>query len=322
MKSVVFAFPGQGSQYYHMGRDLYKNNPIFSKWMNKLEDIAREINGRSVINELYNNKKRIGDIFDRLLYTSPAIFMVEYAMAQVLLKNGIEPDYVLGASMGELASAAIAGVVSAEKALEAIITQASVIESSCQRGGMIAIIDDISLFENTPLINENSELAAINFSSHFIISGRTESLHDIIEFLEAKAILYQVLPVTYAFHSSLIDNAAERCRYYMSGKSYNNPNIPMVSCLYGTILQQLPQDYLWEVFRNPIMFSEAIRTLEKERSNGLIYIDLGPGGTLANFAKRNLDTSSHSEIYPIMTPFNQDLKNLDKIMGKLRKISC
>jgi acyl transferase domain-containing protein len=78
-------------------------------------------------------------------------------------------------------------------------------------------------------------------------------------------------------------------------------------------MPDVPMDYLWQVARNPIQFPKAIRGLENGR--GCMYLDLGPGGTLANFAKRNLAGDSRSESHAIMTLFHQDMKNLDKIKG-------
>lgn len=307
-------FPGLGSQYYHMGKELYENISLFNIWMNKLDKIALEINGYSIINEIYNGKKQMFDIFDRLVYTSPAIFMVEYAMAQVLIEYGITPDLVLGTSVGEVASAAVAGIISAEDALESIIKSTHVIESTCERGGMIAIFADCSLFENTPLFYNNCELAALNFDSHFVIAGKIDKLRVIVEYLEEQSIIYQILPVTYGFHSSLIDPADPSNRNYTAGISRNKPIVPLISSMDGDTKLQLTDNFFWDICRKPIRFSETVKKIEKDNNHQLIYLDLGPGGTLAGFTKRNLESCSQSEVYPIMTLFNYDLKNFNKVL--------
>lgn len=310
-KPVVFMFSGQGSQYYNMGKELFIEHPVFREWIFKLDRIAREIIGESILEQLYSQKKRKYERFDRTLYTHPAIFMVEYALARVLLESGVEPDYVLGASMGDFVSAVVAGVMGVEETLELVLKQAELFEGCCREGGMLAIIHDTNLYYETPLIYENSELGSVNFNLHFVISGKNERLKMIGEFLEEKKILYQDLPVSFAFHSSLIDPAEIFYINFLKKYILKNPQIPMVSCLYGKLITSLSNDYFWNIAREPIQFSKAIYELENFQS--YIYLDLGPSGTLANFTKRNLDKNSESEVYAVITPFDQEFKNLEKI---------
>ena len=318
MKKTVFMFPGLGSQYYHMGKELYENINSFNAWMNKLDEIAEEINGYSIISEVYNAEKDMFDLFDQLLYTSPAIFMAEYTMAQVLIDYGITPDYVLGTSVGEMASAAVAGIISPEDALETIITNAKYIESTCERGAMIAVLEDASFFENTPVLYNNSELAALNFDTHIVVACRKDKSKVIADFLDDMSVIYQELPVTYGFHSSLIDPADPVNRNYTAGISRKASAVPLISCIDGEIRTRLPDRFFWDICREPIRFSETIEKTEIKNNNQLVYVDLGPGGTLANFAKRNLQPYSKSEVYPIMTMFNYDLKNFNKVLDAFR----
>lgn len=312
-KSIVFMFSGQGSQYYHMGRELFEHQRIFRKWMLKLNRISQQVSGYSVIDSLYDEKKKFGEWFDCTLNTHPAIFMVEYAMARTLIEEGVEPNFVLGASLGEFAAAAVAGVSEVGDLLESVIKQAQVFESHCSKGGMLAIFHDLSLFEGTTFINNNSELASINFDTHFVISGKLEKIKAIKELLNSKGIACTFLPVNYAFHSSLTDQAASYYLDFLMTKTNHLPKIPLISCLSGKILTQIDKEYFWDAIRKPIKFSETIMELEFKQEKNLVYLDLGPGGTMANFTKRNLDIDSQSEVFVVMTPYNQDLKNLAKI---------
>ena len=311
MNALVFMFSGQGSQYYQMGKELFEYHPVFQNWMLDLDATAYDICGQSIIDHIYNENRKKSDLFDRTLYTHPAIFMVEYALARVLLEMGIEPDYVLGTSIGEFTSAALADVMTVEESLAALIKQAEILETHCNDGGMLAILHDPSLYHETPYIYENSELASVNFHSHFVISGQIDRLKSIAQCLKEHCISYQLLPVSQAFHSSLIDPAAEIYTEYLNQKSYKPPQIHFISCTYATVLTKINTGYFWEVVRKPIEFQKTLRELEK--SGNYIYLDLGPSGTLANFVKYNLPENSGSQSLAILSPFGQDLNNLRRV---------
>ncbi|MFC1668399.1 acyltransferase domain-containing protein [Chlamydiota bacterium] len=309
-KKIVFMFSGQGAQYYHMGSELFTKKSLFSEWLHRLDEKIYEMIGCSVLEELYNDERKKSELFRRTLYTHPAIFMVEYALAQVLLEVGIKPDFVLGTSMGEFASCALAGVMSYDAVLESVVTQAQVLEEG-ENGGMLAILDDVSLYENTFLLHERSELAGVNYSRHFVVSGLDEDLLFIKEYLKSKAINYQLLPVSQAFHSSNIDAVSSSYRSYLSDKTFDTPTIPLISCSRVCVLEEIPQNYFWEVVRKPVLFYNTIKMLE-DRAN-YFYIDLGPSGTLSNFVKYSLDESSQSTYCHVLTPFGNDVRNLEQV---------
>lgn len=314
-KPIVFMFSGQGSQHYYMGKELYCQNTIFQQWMSKLNDIVYQNVGFSIIDEVYNGAKSKADNFDRLLYTHPAIFMVEYSLARVLIENGLEPDYVLGASLGEFTSAAVAGVISVDETLQCLLKQAQLIESSCKSGSMIAVIDNIGLYNQSAIFSRYSELAAVNYSSHFIISGDSENLLTIEAYLRERGILFQTLPVRYGFHSSNIDVIGGEYKSFLCNFSFKKPEIPVISCLLNSRLTKVPQDYFWNVARQPIGFQQTI--LELEKDDQFTYIDVGPSGTLANFVKRNLSQNSLSQVYAVLSPFGQDVKRLKNLKESL-----
>jgi trans-AT polyketide synthase/acyltransferase/oxidoreductase domain-containing protein len=316
-KPIVFMFSGQGSQYYQMGKELFEQSPQFKKWMLTLDEIAFDTLGESVLAHLYDESKSKSDIFNQTLYTHPAIFMVEYALTQVLLEEEIVPDYVFGTSMGEFAAAALAGVMSFEELLQALIKQANVLESHCQPGGMIAILHNQSIFNETPFLFNNSELASSNFDSHFVISGKSDSLINIENFLQKRSIIYQSLPVSQGFHSSRIDPAASVYTDFLRQKNLKRPEIPFISCMQADILSSLTQTYFWDVIRKPMAFQQTVHKLEKQQA--YLYLDLGPSGTLANFVKYNLASHSQSKTFPILTPFGQSLSNLEKAKNFLPK---
>lgn len=306
-------FSGQGSQYYHMGRELYYHNAVFRRWMSKLNDIVYQKVGISITDEMYNEAKNMDDRFDHILYTHPAIFMVEYSLARVLIESGVEPDYVLGASLGEVTCAAVAGIVSVEETIECLLKRAELIESYCEFGSMIAIIHNSELYHQVSSISLHSELAAVNYCSHFVISGDSENLLKIEKYLTTKNIIFQTLPVRYGFHSANIDSIESEYKKFLQNFSFKKPEIPVISCLLSDYVTEVSAEYFWDVSRHPIYFQKTILKLEKDAQFN--YIDLGPSGTLANFVKYNLREDSLSQFYDILSPFGQDIKKLEKVEG-------
>jgi len=311
--ATVFMFSGQGSQYFQMGRGLYDNNNIFRKWMIRLDDMARDLCGRSVIEAIYSDGHRKADPFARTLLTHPAIFMVEYSLAQCLVSSGVLPDMVLGASLGSFAAAAVGGFIDVEDALTAVLRQAIFLEECCEPGSMIAVLADPALFAEK-FLSDHSELAAINFSSHFVISTSLPELTEIEAVLKERNISYQRLPVSYAFHSRWIDNAKSPFESFMRTMRCKQGQVPLVCCQDRAVLSSLSDGYFWSVVRQPIRFHEAIEQLEQTGSHR--YIDLGPAGTLATFLKYGMPAKNTvSRIHAILTPFGFDQKNLAALLA-------
>jgi bacillaene synthase trans-acting acyltransferase len=312
--ATVFLFSGQGSQYFQMGRELFEKNDTFRGWMVRLDEAAQRSSGQSVLATLYSAANGKGDPFDRTLSTHPAIFMVEYSLARTLMETGVRPDLVLGASLGAFAAAAVAGFIDVEDALSAVIRQALALEEWCEPGGMIAVLGDPALF-GEELFGERSELAAVNFSSHFVVTAKRSALPAIEAGLKDRAIGHQRLPVSYAFHSRWIDEARAPFTSFMKSVVRSEHRLPLVCCDQAAIVAELPDDYLWDVVRRPIRFRETVAFLE--RQGPLRYIDVGPAGTLATFLKYLLPKTTSSTVHAILTPYGLDQKNLAAVSSSI-----
>ncbi|MBV7337989.1 acyltransferase domain-containing protein [Chloroflexi bacterium TSY] len=303
-------FSGQGSNYYQMGRELFQEQFYFRAWMEKGDWLAQKRLGTSLLEELYAPTRRKNDRFTQIRFSHPAIFLVEYSLAQALIEQGLEPDYLLGVSMGSFA--ALAGALTFEDAMLATIEQAEALETHCQLGGMIAILDSPDLFEQTPWLQQQSALAGVNFDKHFVISASQGKLMAIQAALKETATTAQDLPVSYAFHSPEIDSACASYSNFLQDLSWQAPQLPFICCATATERIELPKDYLWMAVREPIRFQETI--IDLETRHAWTYIDVGPSGTLATFVKYILAANSASDIFPIMTPFGQDVNNLEQLL--------
>lgn len=314
-RPIVFMFAGQGSQYYLMGRGIYQKLPVFRREMQDLDAVCTEIAGKSVIDELYRPGRTASDPFDNLLLSSLSLILVQHALLKELASRGIEPDFVLGASLGECIAAAAAGAMDVRDLVEAVSRMTEVIQARCSRGGMTAVVHDWSLFFDSPALRDRCQLAARNFRSHFVVSGKQEALRDVEGFLREKGIVFQSLPVSYGFHSTLLDSAEAEVKAIFSSKDIKAPGVPFVSCVDSRVLDRLREDYFWNVLRRPIEFQSAIEHLEERHP--CTYVDLGPSGTLATFAKYNLAAHGKGRVFPILTPFADGSLNLDRTVERL-----
>jgi bacillaene synthase trans-acting acyltransferase len=309
---TVFMFSGQGSHYFHMGKALYDEDPAFRDCMIRLDGIARELSGNSVIEVLYAPARSKGDVFDRTLLTHPAIFMVEYSLAQTLMNAAVWPDLVLGVSVGSFAAATVAGFIGVEDALTAVMRQAMALEEYSEPGGMIAVLADPALFTEN-FLSRRCELAAVNFSSHFVISARKVELAEIEAALRQRNVDYQRLPVSFPFHSQWMDKAKKPFESSMRSIRCKPGRLPLVCCDQAAILSDLSDGYFWNVVRHRIRFREVTARLEQQGARR--YIDVGPAGTLATFLRYEMPASTRSTVHAILTPFGFDQKNLAGLLA-------
>jgi len=312
-RPIVFMFSGQGSHYYQMGRALFDQEPLFRDWLVEGHQRVSEWTSLSMLDQLYHDQHKKSDLFNQTLYTHPCIFMVEYALAQVVMSLGVKPHYLLGTSMGEFAAACLAGCIGFEKALESVMKQAEHLETYCpSSGGMLAVLGPLSIYEEHPLLIDHTTLASQICDTHFVVSGENETLDFAEQLLKEKDILFQRLAVSQSFHSPGISPAAAAYTSFLRDHVYEPPTLPLVSCAIKGSIDTIPPTYFWDIIQWPIRFRETIQNMEKKGS--FTYLDLGPSGTLATFAKYHLAPNSQSVALPLLTPFGQDMKNLQHLL--------
>jgi bacillaene synthase trans-acting acyltransferase len=240
---VVFMFSGQSSQYVQMGRALFDNDRCFRTWMECLDSVARDEIGDSIVDALYFRCRGTPDGFDRTALSHPAIFMVQFALARTLIEAGARPGLLLGYSIGAFAAAALAGVMTAEDALQAVMQQAAALEEHCTPGGMIAVLACPQLYADSGL-QEVCTVAAVNFHSHFVVAASRDRLSAIEENLRRRGVAHQRLAVSFAFHSPLIDAARTSCYAFLDSIPVGAPSIPLICC--GTVrFVTPPPRYYW-----------------------------------------------------------------------------
>lgn len=273
-------FSGQGSQYYEMGKSLFALDTYFRKTMLELNDIYRECVGESLLSTMYNNK---GILFNDILQTHPAIYMTEVALAKTLMNYGIEVKGVLGMSAGEFAALTIAEVLKPEDVLPIIISQAACISECCDESEMITVLENYKVFDEEPVLVEHAYMASINYDNNFVISCTKKSGKIVKEYLKEKNMTFMELPVKFGFHSTLIDQAKEKFLRTINWVKFRQPQYEYYSCIDGNC-DMKSSYYFWDVARKPM---NAINTFKQIKQDDVFMVDVGPSGTMANFAKYN-----------------------------------
>jgi len=312
---VVFMFSGQGSHYNRMGESLYRTNSVFRYWMDELDKVCIAAADFSVVDVLYAHNSQFKQDFCRTLHTHTALFMVQYSLFQVIINTGIKPDRVIGTSLGEFVSAAVAGVCDVNKLLRDIINQAKFIEKNCPDGAMISVLAESNKYKQISQLQCNSELVAINSDNNFVIATEAASVKYITSYLKDEGIVFQVLQVSHGFHSSAIDMAQKSYLESVSKRQFKFPVVKYVSSMHGWELSKFEPEYFWNVVRKPICFKQAVKFIDN--SEKCVYIDLGPSGTLAGFVKKILSDNLTERVYSVMSPFFDDEKQLTRVHAQL-----
>lgn len=311
---IIALFSGQGSHYRGMGKELFDLNPIFRTEMIKADRYVQKLIGRSLIDEIYTLENEF--VWDDLLVTHPAIIAIENAVYRMIKEEGIQPDFVLGNSLGEYSALIAAGIIKLEEGLEICIEQAKLILKYRIEGGMTAVINGKNTRENNFYKKFNLTLVSDNFKGHYTVTGDQTNLKNFESELQRASIQFVRLNVAHPFHSNLMDELKEEYVQFLSYYPLEQSiETTFISGIYNREMSTVEAEYFWNVTRDYTNFTETVNSLEEKSVN--YYLDLGPSGTMATFIKYNLPDHTLSKVFPILTPFHHGNQNFNLITKQL-----
>ncbi|WP_030517776.1 type I polyketide synthase [Nocardia sp. NRRL WC-3656] len=296
---IVFVFPGQGSQWLGMGRALFHSEPAFRTAVEACDDAIRSEAGWSVIAELTADPSE--SRLDRTDIVQPALFTIEVALAALWRSKGIEPDALIGHSMGEVAAAYVAGVHSLPDAVRIICRRSRLLRTLAGRGAMVQV--ELTYDRASAAISgfeDRVSIAAGNSTRSTVLSGAPEAVADIMARLTDAGVFCRRVKVEVAAHSPQVDAITGDLTRELGALTPMIAAVPMWSTVLGRYCTdaELDTSYWIRNLREPVLFSRAVR--EHIALGPTIFVELSPhpvllpsieedGGTAVASGRRGAD---------------------------------
>lgn len=302
---LVFLFPGQGSQHPGMARGLYEEAPAFRAALNRCFETAARCGVpdlRSWLIDAAPNDEVAAEQLAETRHAQPALFSVCYAAAAWLESLGLQPDAMIGHSIGEYAAACRAGVLTLDDAMAAVIARGEAMFRQ-PRGAMLAVKAGVEAL--TPLMPQGVEIAGCNAPALTVVAGSLPSIEAFATSLQQQELASTRLRVSHAFHSAAMEPAAQAVEAALHRAHLRAPSTTVYSCISGEPLQAsqaMDPRYWARQMRAPVQFSRAVRA-ELARAEPVVFLEVGPGQALTALIKQHRsDRGDVPTIVPLMGP--------------------
>ena len=287
-RPVVFMFPGGGAQYPNMGRGLYESEAAYREAIDRCAELFRPHVGIDLRELMYPTAARHEEAAQKLKQTGlglPALFATEYAQASLWNSWGIQPDAMIGHSLGEYTAACVSGVFSLEDAVKLVAARSRLMQT-LRSGSMVAL--NLPESEIRPLLGEDLQFAAINGPALCVVSGPTDAIAEFSQRMEARGVECRRLHIDVASHCKLVEPILDEFAAIIRTLKIAAPKVPYISNVTGTWItaeQVRDPNYWTRHLRSTVRFADGLSELMKREQR--VFLEVGPGHTLTMLANQH-----------------------------------
>lgn len=284
---TAWLFTGQGAQRWGMGRELYESEPTFRDVVDRCSAVLEKAASVSLVDVLYGGDE---SLVDQTRYTQPALYAIECGLAALWRSWGVEPDVLVGHSIGEYAAAVTAGVLTLEDGVRLVIERARLMHNAPGEGGMAVVFANEATV--APVLEGREErlaLAAVNGPQSVVLSGDVVELEAALADLAKHEIKSKRLTVSHAFHSPLMDPALDEFERFARQIEHRRPRVAIASNVTGRLIggDSQPEDwarYWRDHLRGVVRFADGVNSAAELGATQ--WIEVGPAPVLAGMAAR------------------------------------
>lgn len=318
-KEVVFMFSGQGAQFSNMCLGLYTSEPFFKEqidtYLSYLE-VELKFELRSILFP-ESTSENYKSLINNTIYTQPALFVVEYALANLLMHWNISPQIVIGHSIGEYVAACVAGVFTWEEGLQIVVSRAKLMESM-PKGGMLSVMASASQIEPLLQLSPNISLAAENSSDYIVVSGSLDEIEKFKSLCSEHDLESVDIKTSHAFHSSMMDEMLDAFKKEIEHIEFKKPTMAVISNVTGKLAEGndlITPDYWARHLRNTVLFSKGLN--EILINDNIVLIEVGPGRSLTTFTNKHHKKNDSHKAINMLRHVKEEIDDQEYLLKKL-----